>query len=57
MADDKGLLKRELAEDGLHPNTAGYAIMAPLAEQAIGKALQGGSVRGSRREMRGRRPG
>ena len=42
MADDKGLLKRELAEDGLHPNKAGYAIMAPLAEQAIGKALQGG---------------
>jgi lysophospholipase L1-like esterase len=41
MADDKGLLRRELAEDGLHPNKAGYAIMAPLAEQAIGKALQG----------------
>ena len=34
--------RRELAEDGLHPNAAGYAIMAPLAEQAIGKALQGG---------------
>jgi len=42
MADDKGLLKRDLAEDGLHPNKAGYAIMAPLVEQAIGKALQGG---------------
>jgi lysophospholipase L1-like esterase len=42
MADDKGLLKRELAEDGLHPNKAGYAIMATLAEQAIAKALQGG---------------
>jgi lysophospholipase L1-like esterase len=42
MSDDKGLLKRELAEDGLHPNPAGYAIMAPLAEQAIGKALNGG---------------
>ena len=42
MADDKGMLKRELAEDGLHPNKTGYAIMAPLAEQAIGKALQGG---------------
>jgi lysophospholipase L1-like esterase len=39
MTDDKGLLKRELAEDGLHPNKTGYAIMAPLAEQAIGKAL------------------
>jgi lysophospholipase L1-like esterase len=42
MTDDKGLLKKELAEDGLHPNKAGYAIMAPLAEQAIGKVLQGG---------------
>ena len=39
MVDEKGLLKRDLAEDGLHPNKAGYAIMAPLAEKAIGKAL------------------
>ena len=42
MADDKGMLRRELAEDGLHPNPAGYALMAPLAEQAIEKALAGG---------------
>ena len=42
MSDDKGMLRRELAEDGLHPNPAGYAIMSPLADQAIGKALQGG---------------
>jgi lysophospholipase L1-like esterase len=39
LVDDKGLLKRDLAEDGLHPNLAGYKIMAPLAEGAIGKAL------------------
>jgi len=39
MVDDKGLLRRELAEDGLHPNNAGYAIMAPLAAAAIAKAL------------------
>ena len=39
MVDDKGLLKRDLADDGLHPNKAGYAIMAPLAEKAIAKAL------------------
>jgi lysophospholipase L1-like esterase len=39
MVDDKGLLKRDLADDGLHPNAAGYKIMAPLAESAIGKAL------------------
>jgi lysophospholipase L1-like esterase len=39
MVDDKGLLKRDLATDGLHPNAAGYKIMAPLAEAAIAKAL------------------
>jgi lysophospholipase L1-like esterase len=39
MVDDKGMLKRDLADDGLHPNKAGYAIMAPLAEKAIAKAL------------------
>ena len=39
MVDDKGLLKRDLAEDGLHPNPAGYKIMTPLADAAIGKAL------------------
>jgi len=39
MVDDTGLLKKELADDGLHPNKAGYAIMAPLAEAAIEKAL------------------
>jgi len=40
MVDGKGMLKRELSEDGLHPNRAGYAIMAPLAEQAIQAALK-----------------
>jgi len=40
MVDDKGMLKREISEDGLHPNAAGYAIMAPLAEQAIQAALK-----------------
>jgi lysophospholipase L1-like esterase len=39
MVDEKGLLKRDLAEDGLHPNAAGYKIMAPLAEAAIARAL------------------
>ena len=40
VVDDKGLLKKELADDGLHPNAAGYKIMAPLAEAAIAKALK-----------------
>ena len=39
MVDDKGLLKKDLAVDGLHPNAAGYKIMAPLAEAAITTAL------------------
>lgn len=39
MVDDKGMLKKDLTEDGLHPNAAGYKIMAPLAEAAIEKAL------------------
>lgn len=40
MVDDKGLFRAELSEDDLHPNAKGYAIMAPLAEAAIQKALK-----------------
>jgi len=40
MVDDKGLLKRDLADDGLHPNKAGFAVMAPLAEKAIETSIQ-----------------
>jgi lysophospholipase L1-like esterase len=40
MADDKGFLKEELSEDGLHPNKKGYGVMAPLAEEAIAAALR-----------------
>lgn len=39
-ADDKGFLKAEIANDGLHPNAKGYEIMKPLAETAIKKALK-----------------
>jgi lysophospholipase L1-like esterase len=39
LVDDKGLMKKDLADDGLHPNAAGFKIMAPLAEAAIEKAL------------------
>ena len=38
--DDHGLLKKDLSDDGLHPNAAGYAVMAPLAEKAIASALK-----------------
>jgi lysophospholipase L1-like esterase len=40
MVDDKGFLKDELSDDGLHPNQKGYDVMAPLAEQAITTALK-----------------
>ena len=40
MIDEKGFLKDELSEDGLHPNAKGYAVMAPLAEQAIAATLK-----------------
>jgi acyl-CoA thioesterase I len=39
VVDDKDMLRRDLSEDGLHPNAAGYKIMAPLAESAIARAL------------------
>jgi lysophospholipase L1-like esterase len=39
MVDGSGLLKRDLSEDGLHPNDAGYKIMAPLAQSAIDKTM------------------
>jgi len=40
MIDDKGMLKTELSGDDLHPTAAGYAIMAPLAQAGIDKALR-----------------
>jgi len=41
LADENGMLKAELSEDGLHPNAKGYALMAPLAEKAIAAAGKG----------------
>jgi len=40
MVDEKGFLKAELSNDGLHPNDKGYAVMQPLVEQAIVAALK-----------------
>jgi lysophospholipase L1-like esterase len=39
MIDGAGMLKAELSADDLHPTAAGYAVMAPLAQAAIDKAL------------------
>lgn len=40
MVDERKGLKAEYSPDGVHPNVAGYKIMAPLAEKAIAKALK-----------------
>jgi lysophospholipase L1-like esterase len=39
MAEVRKGLKSDYSEDGVHPNKQGYRVMAPLAEEAIKKAL------------------
>ncbi len=39
MADETGQLKADLADDGLHPNAAGYRVMSPLVQESIGRAI------------------
>jgi lysophospholipase L1-like esterase len=39
VVNDDGGLKSDYSPDGVHPNSAGYAIMAPLAEAGIAAAL------------------
>ena len=41
MKDDRDGLPANLSHDGVHPLPAGYAVMAPLAEAGIEKALKG----------------
>lgn len=40
MVNSEGGLKSELSPDGVHPNKAGYDLMAPLAESGIAEALR-----------------
>jgi lysophospholipase L1-like esterase len=40
MKDARNGLPSNLSGDGIHPNIAGYKIMEPLAEKAIGEALR-----------------
>lgn len=40
MVDNQRGLKTEYSYDGVHPNAAGYKVMAPLTEDAIAKALK-----------------
>jgi lysophospholipase L1-like esterase len=39
LSDAKGAMLPGYSFDGVHPTEKGYAVMAPLAEQAIAKAL------------------
>jgi lysophospholipase L1-like esterase len=45
LVDERGMLARALADDGVHPTDAGYKIMASLAEKAILEALAENSAR------------
>jgi lysophospholipase L1-like esterase len=40
VVDANGMFKEGFSNDGLHPNTQGFALMAPVAEAAIEKALK-----------------
>jgi len=40
MKDERDGLPATLSKDGVHPTAAGYAVMAPLAEAGIEKALK-----------------
>jgi lysophospholipase L1-like esterase len=40
MVNGEGGLKAELSPDGVHPNKAGYEVMAPLAEAGIAAAAK-----------------
>lgn len=51
LADSQGMLRKDLADDGLHPNIEGYKIMGPLAEEAIAGSLAASKGRSKRLGM------
>ncbi len=40
LVDDTKGMKQEYADDGVHPNLAGYRVMGPLAEEGINAAMK-----------------
>ena len=40
LVDPNGQLQPDLSDDGLHPNSKGYRLMAPLALEAIQKTVK-----------------
>lgn len=40
VRDNRGMLQADLSDDGLHPNSKGYRVMAPVVLEAVQKALK-----------------
>lgn len=40
VRDNRGMLQADLSDDGLHPNSKGYRVMAPIALAAVQKAVK-----------------
>ncbi|RYF23753.1 MAG: capsular biosynthesis protein [Oxalobacteraceae bacterium] len=40
LVDKEGGLRSDLGNDGVHPNTKGYAVMRPVAQGAIDEAMR-----------------
>jgi lysophospholipase L1-like esterase len=54
VVDEKGMLRADLSDDGLHPNTEGYKIMAPLAQKLVdAESAKGSKDRGKRKKRFG----
>lgn len=49
MRDGANFLRKDLADDGLHPNATGYRLMAPLAQRAIDEAFEKGGTAARKR--------
>jgi lysophospholipase L1-like esterase len=51
LVDKNGQLTSEYADDGLHPNPAGYRVMAPLAAAAIEKSISSAQPAAKKRRL------
>jgi lysophospholipase L1-like esterase len=47
LVGSNGQMKEGVSDDGVHPNKKGYAILKPLAENAIADALKQRAIRAS----------
>jgi lysophospholipase L1-like esterase len=52
LLDARAMLARDYSNDGLHPNSAGYRIMAPLALKAIDDTVGAGKAQPAQRRRR-----